>query len=219
MAIGSLQPLFTQGIFLDSGLPAALGKVHTYVAGTSTPQAVYTDATLVTAHPNPIILDANGRVPGGVYFDALTYKVRVTDATDVLIWELDNWQDIGQVQLAAAQAGVAKTTNFNLDNGAGSSIDDVIMRLARAVTVTAARIVYVDTATGTVAAGSAQVGTTLGGSEIVAVTNYENGAAVGAATQMIIAAGAVAANQSVFVRHIGVAATQAGQAYVEIEFS
>ena len=113
----------------------------------------------------------------------------------------------------------AKTVWFNLDNGNGTTIDDVITKPSGAITITAARIVYVDATTGTVAAGNAKIGTTLGGAEIVAATSYENSKAVGTSTAMTIVAGAVAANGAVFVRHTGVAATQAGQAFVEIEYT
>lgn len=115
--------------------------------------------------------------------------------------------------------GQAKSTWFNLDNGAGTTIDDVILRAAVPIVVTAARIVYVDATTGTVAAGNAKIGTTVGGAEIVAATAYENTKAVGTVTAMTIVSGAVAANTPVIVRHTGVAVTQAGQAYVEIEYT
>lgn len=113
----------------------------------------------------------------------------------------------------------ARSVWFNLDNGAGTTVDDVLMKPTSAITITAARIIYVDATTGTVAAGTAQIGTTLGGSDIVAATNYENSKAVGVATPMVVAAGAVAAGGAVFVRHTGVAATAAGQAVIEIEYT
>jgi hypothetical protein len=114
--------------------------------------------------------------------------------------------------------GLAKTVWFNLDNGAGTTIDDVILKSDVAVTVTAARIVYVDATTGTVAGANAKIGTTVGGAEIVAATAYENTKTVGTVTDMTIVAGAVPAAGAVFVRHTGIAATAAGQAYVEIEY-
>lgn len=117
------------------------------------------------------------------------------------------------------QAKVAKSVWFNLDNGAGTTIDDVILKPAVAITITAARIVYVDATTGTVAAGNAKLGTTLGGTEITAATAYENTKAVGTSTAMTIVSGAVAAGGAVFVRHTGVAVTQAGQAFVEVEYT
>lgn len=113
---------------------------------------------------------------------------------------------------------IARSVWFNLDNGAGTTIDDVLVKAVAAIIIIAARIVYVDVTSGTVAAGNARLGTTLGGSEIVASTAYENAKAVGTQTNMAIVAGTVAAGGAVFCRHTGVAATQAGQACVEIEY-
>lgn len=127
---------------------------------------------------------------------------------------------VTQVKLATGQRKrEARSVWFNLDNGAGTTVDDVILKLSVACTILAARIIYVDATTGTVAAGNARIGTTLGGSEIVAATAYADAAAVGTSTAMTIVSGAVSANGSVFVRHTGVAATQAGQAVVEIEYT
>lgn len=108
---------------------------------------------------------------------------------------------------------------FDIDNGAATTIDDVLLKPSLAITITAARIIYVGATTGTVAAGNAKIGTTLGGAEVVAATAYENTKAVGTSTAMTIVSGAVAAAGSVFVRHTGIAATAAGQAVVEIEYS
>lgn len=115
---------------------------------------------------------------------------------------------------------VARSVWFNIDNGAGTTIDDVILYCAQPISVKAARIIYVDATTGTVAAGNAAIGTTLGGAELVAATAYENSKAVGVVTAMTLTAAAarVAAGTSIFVRHTGIAATAAGQAVVEIEF-
>lgn len=113
----------------------------------------------------------------------------------------------------------AKTTWFNIDNGAATTIDDVLLRHSSPITILSARIVYVDATTGTVAAGNARVGTTVGGSELVASTAYGDTAAVGTETAMtLLIGGQVAAHVAVFVRHTGVAATAAGQAFVEIEY-
>lgn len=113
----------------------------------------------------------------------------------------------------------AKTVWFNIDNGAGTTIDDVVLRPAVAVIVTAARAVYVDATTGTVAGANFKIGTTVGGAEIVAATAYENTKTVGTVTDGVIVAGAVAAGGMVCVRHTGIAVTAAGQAYVEIEYT
>lgn len=111
-----------------------------------------------------------------------------------------------------------KSQIFDLDNGAGTTVDEVVLRPAVPITILAARIVYTDATTGTVAAGNAKIGTTVGGAEIVAATAYENAKAVGTVTAMTIVSGAVAADTPVIVRHTGVAVTQAGRAVVEIEY-
>jgi hypothetical protein len=79
--------------FLDnSGNPLSGGKIFTYAAGTTTPQATYTSSSGVTAHSNPIILDAAGRVPSGEIWlaDGLQYKFLIKTSADVQIGSYDN---------------------------------------------------------------------------------------------------------------------------------
>lgn len=80
--------------FLDnSGNVLTGGKLYTYAAGTTTPQATYTSSTGLTFHTNPIILDAAGRVSNGgeIWLDeGLQYKFVLKDANDVLIGTWDN---------------------------------------------------------------------------------------------------------------------------------
>ena len=118
-----------------------------------------------------------------------------------------------------AKYKVARSQNFDIDNGAGTTKDDCILRHSKAVKLYSARIVYTGATTGTVAAGTAQSGTTVGGTEIVAATAYENSKAVGVKTALTLVITDVAADTAIVVRHTGVAATQAGEAYVEIEYA
>jgi hypothetical protein len=79
--------------FLDNnGNPLTGGKLYTYEAGTTTPQATYTTSAGNVAHANPIILDAAGRVPGGeIWLTAsLDYKFSLFTSADVLIATWDN---------------------------------------------------------------------------------------------------------------------------------
>lgn len=78
--------------FDNSGNVLTGGKIYTYTAGTTTPQVTYTSATGVTAHSNPIILDASGRVPSGEIWltDGLSYKFLIKTSTEVLIGTYDN---------------------------------------------------------------------------------------------------------------------------------
>lgn len=81
-----LQAPFCQ--FFDSnGNPLAGGKVFTYLAGTSTPQASYTDASGATPNANPVILDSAGRAQ--IWLQGF-YKITVTDALNNLISTADN---------------------------------------------------------------------------------------------------------------------------------
>jgi hypothetical protein len=115
---------------------------------------------------------------------------------------------------------VARSVWFNIDNGSGVTIDDVILVSAQPIKIVSARIIYVDATTGTVAAGTAGIGTTVAGVELVAATAYENTKAVGTYTAMTLKAAAafVAALTPIIVRHTGIAVTAAGQAVVEIEY-
>lgn len=78
--------------FDNSGNVLTGGKIFTYAAGTTTPLATYTSSAGNIAHPNPIILNASGRVPTGeVWLDYTSlYKFVLTDANDVLIATYDN---------------------------------------------------------------------------------------------------------------------------------
>ena len=74
--------------FDNSGLPLTGGKLYTYQAGTTTPQASYTTSAGNVAHSNPIILDASGRVPSGgeIWITAnVSYKFVLKTSTDTLM--------------------------------------------------------------------------------------------------------------------------------------
>jgi len=78
--------------FDNNGNPLTGGKLYSYSAGTTTPAANYTSSLGTTAHPNPIVLDAGGRVPGGEIWltDGVIYKFVLQTSTNVLIATYDN---------------------------------------------------------------------------------------------------------------------------------
>lgn len=121
------------------------------------------------------------------------------------------WVPMNELQTVRSEA-------FNLDNGAGTTIDALLIRHPRPIVIAACRIVYEDATTGTVAAGNAKVGITVGGAEVVAATAYADATAVGTTTAMVIVAGKIAAGTPVLVRHTGVATTQAGESVVECDY-
>jgi len=79
--------------FDNSGQVLTGGKIYAYLAGTTTPAITYTTNSGVTAHSNPIILNAAGRVPdsGEIWLtESVSYKFVLKDQNDVLIATYDN---------------------------------------------------------------------------------------------------------------------------------
>jgi hypothetical protein len=68
----------------DNGNPLSGGKVYTYLAGTLTPRATYTDQGGLTANANPVILDSAGRAD--IWLDnSASYKFIVKTSGDVTV--------------------------------------------------------------------------------------------------------------------------------------
>jgi hypothetical protein len=75
--------------FIDAaGEPLVAGKLYTYIAGTTTLQATYTDSSGAQANTNPVILDSRGEA--NVWLGGAVYKFVLKDADDALIWSVDN---------------------------------------------------------------------------------------------------------------------------------
>jgi hypothetical protein len=71
------------------GVPLVAGKLYTYLGGTSTPYATYTDSTGSISNANPVILDARGEA--NVWLEqGVAYKYELRDSLDNLIWTVDN---------------------------------------------------------------------------------------------------------------------------------
>ena len=115
---------FAGQFFDNNGVILSGGKIYTYAAGTTTPQATYTSALGNTPHTNPIILDSAGRVPGGEIWltNGLDYKFKIDTATNILIGTYDNVtgaigaidaSDVGFTQ--AGTGAVAQTVQTKLE--------------------------------------------------------------------------------------------------------
>ena len=83
-----------QQFFDNNGVVLSGGKIYTYAAGTTTPQATYTSSSGATPHANPIVLDSAGRVPGGEIWlsDGTLYKFVIETSLGVLLGTYDNIQ-------------------------------------------------------------------------------------------------------------------------------
>jgi hypothetical protein len=133
MSRGAQVELLLSGLVDSSGEPLAGGKVHTYEAGTSTPKAVYTDASLTVAETNPVVLDSLGRA---LVFGAGTYRFVVTDADNVIVATYDGltFGNDSAYYYAGTAAGTA---------------DDILLTLPIGQYVEGLRVVFVADATNT----------------------------------------------------------------------
>lgn len=98
--LGSARPQF----FDDQGNVLNGGKLHTYLAGTTTNQSTYTDSTGGVANSNPITLDADGRAPNGIWLsDGAAYKFVLKDSAGNTLWTEDQVLGINDVSAVQDQ--------------------------------------------------------------------------------------------------------------------
>jgi len=100
--------------FVDAaGEPLVGGMLYTYIAGTSTLQATYTDSTAATANTNPIVLDSRGEA--NVWLGGAIYKFVLKDADDALIWTVDN------ISAPTAAVSPVLSGNVTIDSNTSSA--------------------------------------------------------------------------------------------------
>ncbi len=103
--------------FDDNGVILTGGKIYTYEAGTTTPLASYTSSSGNTAHTNPIVLNAAGRVPSGgeIWIALRLYKFVLETSTGVLIATYDNvGSSFNATAIIANFTGNGSTVAFTL---------------------------------------------------------------------------------------------------------
>jgi len=77
--------------FTTTGIPLAGGYIYTYVAGSTTPQATYTDSAGTVANTNPIQLGSDGRPQQEIWLTSgVNYKFVLTDSNGITIQTYDN---------------------------------------------------------------------------------------------------------------------------------
>ncbi|MDE2098328.1 MAG: right-handed parallel beta-helix repeat-containing protein [Patescibacteria group bacterium] len=93
-----LSPTPVQKFFDNNGNPLFNGQLFTYAAGTTTPQATYTDYTMGTQNTNPVILNSRGEA--NVWLNpALAYKLVLEDSSGNQIWSVDNINNLSNIIL------------------------------------------------------------------------------------------------------------------------
>lgn len=110
-----LAPTPIQKFFDNNGNPLFNGKLYSYVAGTSTPQATYTDSTMGTQNTNPVILNARGEA--NVWLDTtLNYKLVLQESNGTQIWSVDNIPGNGVFGTVQNIAALRNVTGVGVSN-------------------------------------------------------------------------------------------------------
>lgn len=87
-----------------NGNPLSGGKVYTYLAGTSTAAATYTDSTSGTQQANPIILNASGLPASPIWMlGGFPLKFIIKDSADTTIRTVDNVSGINDTSSTASE--------------------------------------------------------------------------------------------------------------------
>ena len=91
----------SQQFFDNNGVPLSGGLLYAYQAGSTTPQATYTDINGTVPNANPIVLDASGRSATQVWLTyGYFYKFVLKNAAGETIGTYDNIYGIVGVQTA-----------------------------------------------------------------------------------------------------------------------
>lgn len=100
--------ILAMGVRDDSDNPLSLGQVYTYDAGTTTLKTTYQDRDLEDPHPNPIVLDANGRIKA---WAEDRVKLVIQTAAGATLRTIDN---VGLSDADIASASVAEAAGSGL---------------------------------------------------------------------------------------------------------
>lgn len=125
----TLIPSPVMQFFDANGNPLVGGKLFTYAAGTTTPQATYTDYNGGTANTNPVILNSRGEA--AVWCGDSRYFMVLKDSDDVEIWTSDNVNGPNGPTLAvlAASNGATLVGYTPADTGVATTVNDRLQQI------------------------------------------------------------------------------------------
>jgi hypothetical protein len=160
----------------SNGDPLSGGLLYTYQAGTTTPQATYTDSTEGTPNANPVVLDAAGCA--SVWLDPdLSYKFILQNSDAVTQWTTDGVAGLlapdAVITTSIADDAVTLAKMADDSVGADELRDDASLDINRAVTTNHVRddaITQDKMAPKTVATSGADPG--VGGISISSASTY-----------------------------------------------
>lgn len=122
MSGGILAPYRWQMFY--NGSPASGAKLYSFLSGTSTPQALYSDSSLSTPYnPQPVEADSNGVFPI-MYMADVAYRITITTSTGVSIFTAtDNIFSLSYpVTVPHGGTGVATLTSHGVIVGNGTGV-------------------------------------------------------------------------------------------------
>lgn len=124
-ATGTLAPSPYLSVFDSNGNPVSGACIWTYMAGTTTPVATYTDKAIAVANTNPIVADASGQfvaylVPGQSY--KFTFETACTAPVHGSV--LRTRDDIDAVPSSASSVDVTGTAGEALTAGTCAYLSD-----------------------------------------------------------------------------------------------
>ncbi len=123
-AQGTVMPVPRAAFYDNNGAPCNGCTLDAWAAGTTTPQATYSDAALTTANANPVVLDSAGRAT--IFLSATSYRFRLSTSAGVVLWTQDNIDSVPSGNglnadiLGTVNAAVSARDCLVLSNGDGS---------------------------------------------------------------------------------------------------
>jgi hypothetical protein len=131
--MAALTPVPKIQFFAANGEPLVGGKLYSYAAGTTTPLVTYTDQAATSANTNPVILDSRGEA--NVWLGTGPYKLRLTTATDVDIWTVDDIYSEGAQSMQELLSASGSSLVGFIADGVGASYRTVQAKLRDTVSV------------------------------------------------------------------------------------
>jgi hypothetical protein len=131
--MAALTPVPKIQFFAANGEPLVGGKLYSYAAGTTTPLVTYTDQAATSANTNPVILDSRGEA--SVWLGTGPYKLRLTTATDVDIWTVDDIYSEGALSMQELLSSSGSSLVGFIADGTGAQYRTVQSKLRDTVSV------------------------------------------------------------------------------------
>jgi len=131
--MAALTPVPKIQFFTANGEPLVGGKLYSYAAGTTTPLVTYTDQAGTSANTNPVILDSRGEA--SVWLGTGPYKLRLTSATDVDIWTVDDIYSEGSQSMQELLSSSGSSLVGFIADGTGAAYRTVQSKLRDVVSV------------------------------------------------------------------------------------